>query len=210
MACAIEWAQAAPVKSAEDLGRTISVCRRRLRLSQQRIAEATGIEGAVVSQLERGYGDSAEFQAVLLVVNALGLAVELRQHGTTPPPLPPANVSELGLSDGTLAALRQVGIERVDRLLSVSELLARPEFRAGSEVHEIVCALSRFGFSLPPYRRVPDERDREMLRLRIVEGMTLKEIGEQCGVIAERVRQVLAFAFGLRGKPPTIRCSKQM
>lgn len=205
MACSIEWAEATPVKSAEDLGRTISVCRRRLRLSQQRIAEATGIEGAIVSQLERGYGDSAEFRAVLLVVNALGLDVELRQYGTTPPPRPPTSLTELGLSAGTLDALRTAGIEWVDRLLSVSELLERPEFRAGSEVYEVVCALSRFGLSLPPYRHVPDERDREILRLRIVEAMTLKEIGEQCGVIAERVRQILNFAFGLRGKPPAAR-----
>lgn len=193
---------------AADLGRTIDAYRRRLRLSQQRIAEATGIEGAVVSQLERGYGDSAEFRAVLLVVNALGLDIELRRRGTTPPPLAPVNVGELGLSAGTLNALRRIGIERVNRLPSVSELLTRPEFRAGSEVYEIVCALSRFGLSLPPHRHVPDERDREMLRLRIVEGKTLREIGEQCGVIAGRVQQIMVFTFGLRGKPPAARRSE--
>lgn len=205
MACAIEWAKATPVKSADDLGRTISVYRRRLKVSQQRIAEAVGIEGAVVSRLERGYGDSAEFRAVLLVVNALGLDVELREHGTTPPPRPPTNVTELGLSAGTLATLQKAGIERVDRLPSVSEMLARPEFRSGSEVYEVVCSLSRFGLSLPPHRVIPNERDREMLRLRIVEGKALKEIGERFGVIAERVRQIMAFAFGLRGKPPAAR-----
>jgi hypothetical protein len=84
MACAIEWAKATPVKSADDLGRTISVYRRRPKWSQRRIVEAT-------------------------------------------------------------------------------------EFRAGNEVYEVVCALSRFGLSLPPHRAIPDERDREMLRLRIVE-----------------------------------------
>lgn len=208
MACAIEWAEATPVKSASDLGWTIAVYRRRLRWSQQRIAEATGIEGAIVSQLERGFGDSAEFRAVLLVVNALGLDIELRRRGTTPPPRPPVNVTELGLSAGTLDALRHAGLERLDQLLSVRELLARPEFRAGSEVYEVVCALSRFGLSLPPHRAVPDERHREMLRLRIVEGKTLKEIGGQCGVIAERVRQILNFAYGLRGKPPAARRSE--
>jgi transcriptional regulator with XRE-family HTH domain len=208
MACAIQWAEATPVGSAEDLGRTINVYRRRLTLSQQRIAEATGIEGAVVSELERGCGDSAEFRAVLLVVNALGLDIELRRRGTTPPPLLPVNVTELGLSAGTLDALRQIGIERVDRLPSVSELLARPEFRAGSEVYEIVCALSRFGLSLPPHRCVPDARDREMLRLRIVEAKTFKEVGKRCGVTAGRVRQIMVFTFGLRSKPPAARRSE--
>jgi transcriptional regulator with XRE-family HTH domain len=205
MACAIEWAKATPVKSAEDLAQTISVYRRRLKMSQQRIAEATGIESAIVSRLERGYGNSVKFRAVLLVVNALGLDIELRRRGTTPPPLPPVNVTELGLSDGTLAALRKTGIERVDRLLSVSELLERAEFRAGKEVYEVVCALSRFGLSLPPHRAVPHERDREMLRLRIVEGKTLKAVGERFGVIAERVRQVLGYTFGLHGRPPAAR-----
>jgi DNA-directed RNA polymerase sigma subunit (sigma70/sigma32) len=36
----------------------------------------------------------------------------------------------------------------------------------------------------------------------VVDGLTLKEIGERFGVIAERVRQVLAAYAGLRGKPP--------
>lgn len=202
MACAIQWAEATPVKSADDLGRTIFVYRRRLKMSQRRIAEATGIEAAIVSRLEGGQGGRAQFRAVLLVVNALGLDIELRQRGATPPPLPPRNVTELGLSATTLDALRHAGLDRVDQLLSVSELLARPEFHAGNEVYEVVCALSRFGLSLPPHRAIPDERDREMLRLRIVEGKTLKATGEHFGVIAERVRQVLGYTFGLHGKPP--------
>ncbi len=50
---------------------------------------------------------------------------------------------------------------------------------------------------LPPPcdHRVPRERYVEMLRLRLVEGLKLREVGERTGVGPERVRQVLAHYF---------------
>jgi Sigma-70, region 4 len=50
--------------------------------------------------------------------------------------------------------------------------------------------------------RVPEARHVEMLRLRLVEGLTLREVGERTGVGPERVRQLLSHYFGLRGVPP--------
>lgn len=38
---------------------------------------------------------------------------------------------------------------------------------------------------------MPGEREREMYRLRVVEGLTLRELGERFGVGSERVRQLL-------------------
>jgi Sigma-70, region 4 len=55
---------------------------------------------------------------------------------------------------------------------------------------------------LPPPcdHRVPQERYIEMLRLRLLEGLTLREIGERTGVTKERVRQVLGHYFRVAGK----------
>jgi hypothetical protein len=75
-----------------------------------------------------------------------------------------------------------------------------------TELYEIVCRLNQHGRSLPPIRgghdRVPNARNREMLRLRLVERLTLAEVGERTGVSTERVRQLLRVYFGLSGTRP--------
>lgn len=133
---------------------------------------------------------------------SLELDLELRPHGSKFTPRPPSQVSELGLSQGTMSALSKEGLTRVDQLDSAASMLARPEFGRGSELYEIVCALNRHGVSLPTDRtsRIPGDRDREILRLRIVDGMTLTELGRQFGLNSERIRQILAV-FGLSGNP---------
>ncbi|MGC2372395.1 MAG: sigma factor-like helix-turn-helix DNA-binding protein [Solirubrobacteraceae bacterium] len=77
------------------------------------------------------------------------------------------------------------------------------------ELYEIVCQLNKHGLSLPPVpggmMKVPGERNREVLRLRIIEGLTLAEIGLMVDVSSERVRQLLRFHFGLTGKPPAVK-----
>ncbi len=50
-----------------------------------------------------------------------------------------------------------------------------------------------------------NERNLEIFRLRVVEGRRLKATGEQVGIGVERVRQVLATYFGLRGAPPAVK-----
>ncbi len=56
--------------------------------------------------------------------------------------------------------------------------------------------------TLPPPHRVPEERHVEMLRLRLVEGLTLREVGERTGVTDGRVQQLLRDYFGLRVRKP--------
>ncbi len=56
--------------------------------------------------------------------------------------------------------------------------------------------------TLPPPHRVPKERHIEMLRLRLLEGLTLREIGERTGVSDGRVQQILREYFGLRVSKP--------
>jgi hypothetical protein len=48
----------------------------------------------------------------------------------------------------------------------------------------------------PHDHRVPEARHVEMLRLRLVEGLTLREVGELTGITGERVKQLLGLYFG--------------
>lgn len=114
-------------------------------------------------------------------------------------------VTELNLSRAARACLRGADIRDVEKLGTSRDLIERPEFSAGVELYEIVCALNRRGLSLPVGRylpHVPRDREREMLRLRVVEGLTLAEIGARFGVGQERVRQLLNLYFGMSGTPP--------
>jgi hypothetical protein len=57
----------------------------------------------------------------------------------------------------------------------------------------------------PVIKHVPKARHIEMLRLRLVEGFTLREVGERTGVTGSRVQQLLAVYFGLNGPPPAVK-----
>ncbi len=117
-------------------------------------------------------------------------------------------VTELHLSAAALACLRAADIADIDHLVQHSaEDLIRRGFGA-VELYEVVCQLNMRGTSLPSSSGsriyTPNDRSREIFRLRIVEGLTLKETGAHFGINAERVRQLLAKHFGLRGSPPTV------
>src|ERR1700694_3016963 len=169
------------VQSADDLGRFVRWRRTKLKLTQGKVAGVTGVEPPVVSQIERGRGDTVELLVVRLLVNSLGLDLELRPRDAPFVPVPPTNVSELGLSAGALAALHAAEIREVDLVPSADDLLRHPEFSMGLELYEVACALNRHGMTLPVERHCgsPVERDQEIFRLRVVEGLTLKEIGKR-------------------------------
>ncbi len=172
-------------------------------MSQQKIADAAGVEPGIVSQLVLARDETTQFRHVLLVVNVLGLDVELRPRGSMFTPRPPTKVNELGLSPAALSALSNAGIRAVDQLGSARVLLEHHELGTGAELFEVVCALNRYGLSLR--RRIPGDRDREIFRLRIVEGLTLKQLAERFGLHRERIRQILSDYFGLTGIPPAAR-----
>lgn len=73
-------ATAARIQSPEQLGRVIRARRRELRLTQQLVADLTGINRAVVIQLESGKS-TVQLRIVLLVVQVLGMDFELRTRG---------------------------------------------------------------------------------------------------------------------------------
>jgi DNA-directed RNA polymerase specialized sigma24 family protein len=92
---------------------------------------------------------------------------------------------------------------------SADDLLYRLDFDP-YELYEIVCRLNERGFNLRAYRRrLPNDRSREMLRLRIIDGLTMREIGERAGVSRPRVDQILSAEFGLHGTPPAVKARSQ-
>jgi hypothetical protein len=116
-------------------------------------------------------------------------------------------LSEMGLEPATLAYLHRGGINTIYRLQehTYRELIWHSEITPEA-LYDILCALRRHNMRLKPNtkggERSVNDRNLEIFRLRVVEGRSLKETGEQVGVGVERVRQVLATYFGLRGAPP--------
>jgi len=120
---------------------------------------------------------------------------------------------ELALSPAVLACFEAAGIHDVEQLArhELPELIERPEFRGGTELHEVVCELHRHG--LTPFsrsgRHVQTAREREMLRLRIVKGLTLEEIAVIFDLHRERIRQLFRLHFRLVGAPPAARSRRE-
>jgi DNA-binding XRE family transcriptional regulator len=117
---------------------------------------------------------------------------------------------EMGLEPATLACLRRGGINTTYWLLDQTyrELIWHSEITPEA-LYDILRALRRHGMRLKPNpkggERSVNERNLEVFRLRVVEGRKLKATGEQVGIGVERVRQILATYFGLRGSPPAVK-----
>lgn len=56
---------------------------------------------------------------------------------------------------------------------------------------------------------MPDQRNQEILRLRLLEGLSLREVGLRVGITTERVRQILRAYFGLGATPPTTQAARR-
>lgn len=116
-------------------------------------------------------------------------------------------ITTLGLSQAATTCLHVAGITTTEQLTvrTANELLDAGV--NGSSLYEIICLLAGHQMALPPvpgreHARIPDRRSRELLRLRLVERLTLDEIGQRHNISKERVRQLLALYFGLRGMRP--------
>jgi len=113
-------------------------------------------------------------------------------------------IAELGLAPATKRALRAAGIENIDQLQRpANDLLAAAPI-TGAMLYDAACRLRAHNLGLRANRRMglPTESDLEMLRLRVVEELSLRSIAAICGVTPERVRQRLNVRFGLSGRPP--------
>jgi DNA-binding XRE family transcriptional regulator len=116
-------------------------------------------------------------------------------------------LSEMGLKPATLACLHRGGINTTWRLLEHThrELIWHAEITPEA-LYDLLRVLRRHDMRLKPatngIEQPVSERNLEVFRLRVVEGRSLRETGEQLGIGHERVRQILVANFGLRSKPP--------
>jgi hypothetical protein len=115
----------------------------------------------------------------------------------------------LGLAPATKRALRAAGIKNTDQLQRPANELLTVKHITGAVVYDVGRRLQAHGLGLrtnTDTRRcaLPTEDDLEMLRLRVVEGLALRDIAAICGVSPERVRQRLNLRFGLSGDPPAV------
>lgn len=121
------------------------------------------------------------------------------------------HVSELDITAAALACLGAVGIIDVPQLVQTpaDDLLAVPHFGA-LDLYEIVCQLNEHGLSLAPVpgRHAKGDitpRNREIFRLRLIDGLTLAAIAERVQLGPEQVRKVLRGHYGLTGQPPAVK-----
>jgi Sigma-70, region 4 len=116
-------------------------------------------------------------------------------------------ITTLGLSQAATTRLLSVGITTVEQLTSRTARELLDASINPSSLYETVCVLADHQLALPlipggGLRSIPDRRARELLRLRFIERLTLDEIGQRHNISRERVRQLLALYFGLRGLRP--------
>jgi ribosome-binding protein aMBF1 (putative translation factor) len=116
-------------------------------------------------------------------------------------------LSEYGFKPATIACLHNAGIDATWELddHTYRELIWHSQIPAPI-LYDVLCVLHQQDKTLKPTTRKNarplTERNLEIFRLRVVEGHTLKEVGEQVSIGTERVRQILARHFGLYGEPP--------
>jgi hypothetical protein len=118
-------------------------------------------------------------------------------------------VTELDISAAAFACLQAIGITSIEdfRQYPCDELLFSPHFGA-AEIYEVIRQLNQHGLTLPKIPgatlQLPSPPKDEIVRLRLIDGLTFTEIGEHVGLSKERVRQVLRSHYGLRIQPPAV------
>lgn len=124
------------------------------------------------------------------------------------------HITELPISAATLACLGAASISHVDQLVQypADEVLEFPHLGA-MELYELVCQLNDRGLSLPSSRggRVRAEltaRNREIVRLRLIDGWTFAQIAERVNLTTERTRQILRQGYGVKAQPPSVKARR--
>lgn len=118
-------------------------------------------------------------------------------------------VVQLNVASATEMAWKALGIDDTDKLCRPASDLLTMEGITGGMVFETICQMVERNVWRPHpehegYRCLspPNSCDIAILRLRIVDGSSLKEIGLACKLSRERVRQRLHIQFGMTGEPP--------
>ncbi len=112
-------------------------------------------------------------------------------------------MENLHLSDEVRAKLRDAGITDTDELVAhTADWLL--EHLDSQQTYEVAAALYGAGFGLKPSERATyfkraNDRYLDMLRLRLVEQLTLPQVGERHGIKGGTVRVHLRKFWGLTG-----------
>lgn len=112
-------------------------------------------------------------------------------------------MENLHLSDETVARLREAGITATDELAAqTADWLL--EHLDSEQTYEVAAALYSAGLGLKPseganYFKRANDRYLDMLRLRLIEGLTLPQIGERHGISGSTARIHLRKFWGLTG-----------
>jgi hypothetical protein len=123
-------------------------------------------------------------------------------------------VTELDISAAAFACLQAVGITTIEDFARYpcDDLLSSPHFGA-LELYEIIRQLNEHGLTLPGVpggrTRLPATPRFEVVRLRLIDGLTFAEIGERVDLSKERVRQILRANYGLRARPPAVEARRR-
>jgi hypothetical protein len=118
-------------------------------------------------------------------------------------------LTELDISAAAYACLQAVGITKIEDFeqYPCDKLLELPHFGA-LEIYEVIRELNKHKLTLPALPgakvRVPSTPKHEVIRLRLIDGLTYEQVGQQVGLSKERVRQILRAHYGLRIKPPAV------
>lgn len=113
-------------------------------------------------------------------------------------------IAALGVAPATKRALQAAGIKDTAQLQRTANELLAIESITGAVLYDVTCRLRAHNLGLRADSRsgLPSEGDLEMLRLRVVEGLALRDIAASSEISPERVRQRLNRRFGLNGEPP--------
>ena len=196
-------------------GEKLRAERERRNLSQGVLAEIANVHRTHIGALELGQREP-HLSMLLILADALskplgvllaGLLVPRERKAAThhkrgqpavedaPPPEPP----ERTLRHGELRIFCRSRLEQLRRAgADLTDAEGFYYFAAERAAHGEPIASAG----------APEPRHVEMLRLRLLEGLTLREIGERTGVGGSTVGQLLAHYFGIEGVPPAAKARR--
>lgn len=175
------------VRATGDFGRRLREVRGELGVTQKQLADVAEMQSATLSRMEQGATDP-HLSTVLRLARSLNVPPRRLVEDAPPVELPGAalRASELNIfCEHRREQLRVMGADLTDAedfYYFAAERVAHREPIASAGV--------------------PEPRHLTMLRLRLLDGLTLREVGQRTGVSGGAVAQLLRHYFAIEGTPP--------